>query len=85
MSGCECSESWKCYRPAPIEVFHSEAMEQFHRGARYPVNETFVNGVRFMNGIEFNAILAAFKIKIMIEYGISSNAIKLEVENDSKD
>lgn len=52
-------------------------MEQFHRGARFPVNETFVNGVRFMNGIEFNAILADFKVKIMNEYGISSDATKI--------
>lgn len=75
MTGCECSESWKEYNPAPIEVFHGEAMEQFHRGARFPVNETFVNGIRFMNGVEVNVILADFKTKIMKEYGISNNAI----------
>lgn len=75
---CECENSWKGYRPAPIEVFHGEAMEQFHKGARFPINETFVNGVRFMNGIEFNVILAEFKVKIMKEYGITSDAIKKE-------
>ena len=72
------NSSWDGYKPAPIEVFHGEAMEQFHRGARYPVNETFVNGVRFMNGIEVNVILADFKTKIMKEYGITSEAIKIE-------
>lgn len=75
--------SWKGYKPAPIAVFHSEAMKQFHRGARYKVNETFVNGIRFMNGIEVNTILADFKTKIMKEYGITSDAIKIEeVGND---
>lgn len=73
--------SWEGYKPAPIEVFHDEAMKQFHRGARFKSNETFVNGVRFMNGIEFNNILADFKTKIMREYGISSSPIKIEEEN----
>lgn len=72
------STGWEGYKPAPIEVFHGEAMEQFHKGARFPVNETFVDGIRFLNGIEVNVILAAFKVKIMKEYGITSDAIKLE-------
>lgn len=71
------SYGWEGYKPAPIEVFHSEAMEQFHKGARFPANETFVNGVRFMNGAEVNIILAAFKTKIMEEYGISISPIKI--------
>lgn len=66
------SNNWDDYNPAPIEIFHGEAMEEFHKGARFKVNETFVNGTRFMNGIEFNVILANFKVKIMKEYGISS-------------
>lgn len=73
------STGWENYKPAPIEVFHGEAMEQFHRGARYKVNETFVNGVRFMNGIEVNQIIADFKTKIMKEYSISSDAIPLDI------
>lgn len=73
--GCDCSKSWENYTPAPIEVFHGEAMEQFHKGAEFPANETFVNGVRYINGIEFNRILAVFKNKIKKEYGISSDAI----------
>lgn len=73
---CECEKSWENYIPAPIEVFHGEAMEQFHKGARFKVNETFVDGVRFMNGIEVNCILADFKTKIMKQYGITSDAIK---------
>lgn len=72
------SSSWDGYKPAPIEVFHGEAMEQFHRGARYPMNEVFVNGVRFMNGAEVNVILANFKTKIMKEYGITIDAVKIE-------
>lgn len=71
------STGWEGYKPAPIEVFHGEAMEQFHRGARFPVNETFVNGIRFLNGIEVNVIIAEFKTKIMKEYGITSDAIKI--------
>lgn len=69
------STGWENYKPAPIEVFHGEAMEQFHRGARFKCNETFVNEIRFLNGIEVNCILADFKTKIMKEYGISSDAI----------
>lgn len=72
------SSSWDGYKPAPIEVFHGEAMAQFHRGARYPMNEVFVNGVRFMNGAEVNVILANFKTKIMKEYGITIDAVKIE-------
>ena len=67
------SNSWDDYDPAPIEVFHGEAMKSFHAGAQFPVNETFVNGIRYINGIEFNRLLAEFKTKIMKEYGISSN------------
>lgn len=80
---CECKKSWEGFRPAPIEVFHGEAMKQFHNGARFKQNETFVNGIRFLNGIEVNVILADFKTKIMREYGITSDAIKIdEVKND---
>ena len=71
-------KSWDGFKPAPIEVFHGEAMQQFHKGARFSVNETFVDGIRFMNGIEVNVILAAFKVKIMNEYGISSDPIPIE-------
>ena len=67
------SNSWDDYDPAPIEVFHGEAMKSFHAGAQFPVNETFVNGIRYINGIEFNRLLAEFKVKIMKEYGITSN------------
>ena len=69
------SNSWDDYTPAPIEIFHSEAMEQFHLGARIKCNETFVEGIRYMNGIAVNQILADFKTKIMREYGITSDAI----------
>lgn len=67
------SNSWDDYDPAPIEVFHGEAMKSFHAGAQFPVNETFVNGIRYVNGIEFNRLLAEFKVKIMKEYGITSD------------
>jgi len=64
---------WDDYDAAPIEIFHGEAMEQFHSGTRFKVNETFVDGIRYMNGIAVNDILAAFKVKIMKHYGISSS------------
>lgn len=67
------SNSWDDYDPAPIEVFHGEVMKSFHKGAQFPSNETFVDGIRYVNGIEFNRLLAEFKTKIMKEYGISSN------------
>lgn len=69
------SNGWEDYDPAPIEVFHGEAMKAFHAGAQFKVNETTVNGIRFINGIEFNRLLAEFKVKIMKEYGITSAAI----------
>lgn len=71
------SESWDGYRPAPIEVFHGEAMDAFHRGARFPHNEVFVDGVRFLNGIAVAEIIAEFKTKIMKEYGITSAPVKI--------
>jgi len=73
MSKASKKPTWDDYDAAPIEIFHGEAMEQFHRGARFPVNETFVSEIRYMNGIEVNNILAAFKTKIMKHYGISSS------------
>lgn len=76
------SEGWDKYDPAPIEVFHSEAMDEFHAGAEYPANEVMVKNkvfggkdVRYINGIEFNRLLARFKVKIKKEYNISSDAI----------
>lgn len=77
------STGWENYDPAPIEVFHSEAMKQFHRGARFKCNETFVDGIRFLNGIEVNVILAEFKVKIMKQYGITSDPIpKIKTEKE---
>lgn len=72
------SDSWDDYIPAPIEVFHGETMKAFHQGAQFPANETFVNGIRYVNGIEFNRLLAEFKTKIMKEYGITSAPTKRE-------
>lgn len=69
---------WKDYKSTPIETFHCEAMEQFHKGAEFKANETFVDGIRYMNGIAVNQILTDFKIKIMKEYNINNNAIKIE-------
>jgi hypothetical protein len=72
------SSDWKDYKPAPIEVFHGEALNAFHAGAQFKVNETTVDGIRFINGIEFNRLLAEFKVKIMQEYGISSTPTKIK-------
>ena len=71
------SEGWENYKAAPIEEFHGEAIKEFHKGAEFDVNETFVDGMRFVNGIEFNRLLAIFKVKIMKEYGITNKAIKI--------
>lgn len=74
------SES-KRYESAPIEIFHGEAMREFHKGAEYKSNEINVNGTRYINGVEFNRLIASFKMKIVKEYGISQDAIEiLEVE-----
>lgn len=81
-TGCECSESWKGFKPAPIEVFHGEALKEFHAGSKFPAQETIVDGVRFINGNRFNTILAAFKVKVQKEYGISSDAIKIETQEE---
>jgi len=75
------STGWDDFDPAPIEVFHGEAMEEFHDGAEFKVNEMIVEdkvfgeSCRYINGIEFNRLLARFKVKVMKEYGISSDAI----------
>lgn len=70
------SNEWDSYKPSPIEVFHGETMKDFHKGAEFKCNETLVDGVRFVNGIEFNRLLAKFKVKVMKEYRISDKAIK---------
>lgn len=80
-TGCDCSESWKNYDPAPIEVFHGEALEEFHKGSKFPAQETFVDGIRFVNGNRFNTILAEFKVKVMKEYNISNAAIPKKQDN----
>lgn len=67
------SNSWDDYDPAPIEVFHGEAMKSFHAGAQFPANEVKIEGIRYVNGIEVNRLLAEFKVKIMKEYGITSD------------
>lgn len=71
------SSGWENHRPAPIEKFHGEAMEDFHKGAQFKHNERIIEGIRFVNGIEFNRLLAEFKVKVMKEYGITSDAIKI--------
>ena len=67
------SNSWDDYIPAPIEVFHGETMKSFHAGAQFPANEVKIDGIRYVNGIEVNRLLAEFKVKIMKEYGITSD------------
>ena len=69
------SDGWKNHKPAPIETFHGEALESFHKGAQFKHNEKTIDGTRYVNGIEFNRLLAEFKTKVMKEYGISNKAI----------
>lgn len=82
------STGWENYDPAPIEKFHGEAMEEFHAGAEHKVNEVtlddpvFGGKCRYVNGIEFNRLLARFKVKVMNEYGITSDPIP---KNNSTD
>lgn len=73
------SIGWENYDSAPIEVFHDEAIKEFHAGAEYKSNEVKVDGCRYINAIEFNRILARFKVKIMKEYGITNEAIPKKV------
>jgi hypothetical protein len=72
------SSGWDNFKPAPIEVFHGEAQREFHAGAEFKNNERSIDGIRYINGIEFNRLLARFKVKVMREYGITSDAIPLE-------
>jgi hypothetical protein len=75
------STGWENYTASPIETFHDEAMKEFHEGAEFKSNEVIVKDsvfnkdTRFINGIEFNRLLARFKVKIMKEYNITSDAI----------
>ncbi len=69
------SKSWEHYKSAPIEVFHGEALKEFHQGAEFKTNETFENGMRFINGIEFNRLVAQFKMKIIKHYDILRDAV----------
>lgn len=63
------SNSWDDYDPAPIEVFHGEAMKKFHE-IREAKGRSPDQG---LNGIDVNSILAEFKVKIMKQYGITSD------------
>lgn len=69
------SNGWEGFDSAPIEKFHGEAGNEFHKGAEFAVNEVKINNMRFVNGIEFNRLLAKFKVKIMKAYGITTDAI----------
>ena len=79
------NNSWNNYIAAPIETYHAEAVEEFHKGAEYPANEVTVEGVRYVNGIEFNRLLARFKVKIMKTYRITSDAIPCSSKITSKE
>lgn len=65
------STGWENKEPAPIEVFHGEAMEEFHRRR----NELGLSADAGLNGAEVNKILAGFKVKVMRHYKISSDPI----------
>jgi hypothetical protein len=60
------STGWDNYTPAPIEVFHGEALDRFH---------VVKDADGKIDGIGFNNLIAEFKVKIMKEYGISGDAI----------
>ena len=57
---------WDDFNPAPIEVFHSQIGDRFHEVA----DENHKIG-----GIQFNNLIAEFKLKICKEYNISMDPI----------
>ena len=61
------SNGWDNFVPAPIEVFHSEAMEAFHR-RREQLGRSPAEG---LDGSNVNEIITEFKRKICRRYGIS--------------
>jgi len=72
------SEGWDKYDPAPIETFHSEAIDEFHK---------CMDENNKIGGIELNNIITHFKMKIYKTYNISRDAVpksvKSVVKNDS--
>ena len=71
---------WEEYDPAPIEVFYHNAMKRFHEVKKIDHSkvEKAFGGVRMgtIDGITFNKLLAEFKVEVMKEYGITSDAIR---------
>lgn len=71
-------KTWEGYKPAPIEVFHGEAMLEFHKLKKFDhtkLEAALGEKIGTVDGITFNRILAEFKVKIMKEYGITSDAV----------
>jgi len=64
--------NWEHLDAAQIEVFHGEAMEQFHKLAK---EKGITGSTPVLDGIDVNNILANFKVKIMKAYGISSDPV----------
>ena len=69
------SDDWQDYIPQPIERFHGDVVKEFHKGAEFKSNEIIHDGVRYINGIEFNRLLAIFKNKIIYTYRLPQKAI----------
>lgn len=57
-------ESWEGKEPAPLEYFHDELLEGFHKWRLERTENTTVE----INGLEFNKIVAAAKKQTYAKY-----------------
>ena len=74
---------WEGFKPAPIESFHGEALEEFHKVKKFDhsdVEKTMGEKIGTIDGSEFSRLLAVFKTKIMEEYNIDNKAIPITKE-----
>lgn len=66
-------ESWEGKEPAPLEFFHGELMEEFHKWRLSKTENTTVE----INGLEFSKIVAAAKNTTYAKYPkqVNRNAV----------
>jgi len=60
----ELEQSWKNHEPAPIEFFHAELVNEFHKFRISKTENTTVE----INGIEFNSIVVVAKKATYLKY-----------------
>ena len=79
------STGWDNYDPAPIETFHGEALKRFHEVAKVDhgeIEKAFDRKLKTIDGIVFSNLIAECKVKIMKEYGITSDAVPRKTNNN---